>query len=105
MSIKSSGVAQRGVLFTRENLAAGQEFYGPLIARDPALLAILAGLGPVRIGGRRTTHGLAELGIRETAAPPAVLRRDDGMLVIRMGSPGIFTDPEGRPSRDPIRRN
>jgi len=104
VSIGESGVARRGVLFTRETLDAGQEFRGTLVAADPGSLAILAGLGPIRIGGRRTTHGLADVGIRQEAdgSPlPAAQRRDDGMLVIRLRSPGIFTDAQGRPSRDP----
>lgn len=104
VSVGESGVARRGVLFTRETLEAGQEFRGPLVADDPSLLAVLAGLGPVRIGGRRTTHGLAEVSIRDDAGrppQPAVQRRDDGKLVIRLGSPGIFTDSHGRPRRDP----
>jgi len=103
VSIGESGVARRGVLFTRETLEAGQEFRGTLVAEDPPLLAVLAGLGPIRVGGRRTTHGLAEVGIRDQAGEPlpTAQRRDDGMLVIRLRSPGIFTDPQGRPSRDP----
>ena len=104
VSIGGSGVARRGVLFTRETLEAGQEFRGTLAADDPALLAILAGLGPIRVGGRRTTHGRADVAIRDGAGSPplpAAQRRDDGMLVIRLRSPGIFTDPQGRPSRDP----
>ena len=36
-----------------------------------------------------------------TTPPPTPQRRDDGMLVLRLRSPGIFTDPQGRPSRDP----
>ena len=64
VSIGESGVARRGVLFTRETLEAGQEFRGTLVAGDAALLAVLAGLGPIRVGGRRTTHGLAEVTVR-----------------------------------------
>ena len=101
VSISDSGVAVSGVLFTRETLAAGQDFRGTLTASDPALLSILAGLGPVRVGGRRTTHGLAGVGIGAGPPPPTAQRREDGMLVLRLRSPGIFTDPQGRPSRDP----
>jgi CRISPR-associated protein Csx10 len=104
VSVGDSGVARRGILFTRETLEAGQEFCGTLTAADPALLAILAGLGPVRVGGRRTTHGLADVMVLDgaDAAPlPTAQRRDDGMLVIRLRSPGIFTDSCGRPGRTP----
>jgi hypothetical protein len=59
VAIGESGVAHGGVLFTRESLEAGQEFRSIFTVEDPALRYILAGLGPVRIGGRCTTHGLA----------------------------------------------
>lgn len=101
VSVGEGGVARRGVLFTRETLRAGQEFRGTLTADNPALLAILAGLGPVRVGGRRTTHGLADVAIRDGGPLPTAQRRDDGLLVIRLRSPGIFTDSCGRPSRAP----
>ncbi len=104
VSIGESGVARRGVLFTRETLEAGQEFRGALVATCPALLSVLAGLGPIRVGGRRTTHGLADVSIRdEPGGPPRPLAEslDDTTLVVRLRSPGIFTDPQGRPSRDP----
>ena len=103
VGVGEAGVARRGVLFTRETLEAGQEFRGSLVAGDPALLGVLAGLGPVRIGGRRTTHGLAAVGIRDADGSllPTAQRREDGKLVIRLRSLGIFTDPCGRPRSAP----
>jgi hypothetical protein len=104
VSIGESGVARRGVLFTRETLEAGQEFRGTLVTTDPALLSALAGLGPIRVGGRRTTYGLAEVSIRDEPGGPSralVQHLDDTTLVVRLRSPGIFTDPHGRPGRDP----
>lgn len=100
VAIGESGTAVPGQLFTRELLPAGQAFRGSLTAA-PAQRAALAALGPVRIGGRRTTHGLAQVSIREGGTPPAVQRRPDGDLVIRLRSPGIFTDDYGRPARIP----
>lgn len=101
VAITDQGVAQRGALFTRETLGSGQVFSGTVAATDDALLKILADLGPVRIGGRRTTHGLADITINAGTRPPAAQRRDDGDLVLRLRSPGIFTDAQGRPKRDP----
>lgn len=72
-----------------------------MVASDPGLLDILAGLGPVRVGGRRTTHGAAEVRIQDAAPPPTAQRRGDGYLVVRLRSPGVFVDDEGRPVRDP----
>lgn len=100
VAIGESGTAISGQLFTRETLRAGQAFRGTIVAsRD--LLEILAGLGPVRIGGRRTTHGLAQVSIRDGGAPPAAERRPDGMLIVRLRSPGIFVDAYGRPADHP----
>lgn len=53
------------------------------------------------IGGRRTTHGLAQVSIRDSGPPPAAQRRPDGMLVVRLRSPGIFVDAHGRPATHP----
>ena len=100
VAISESGTALPGQLFTRETLGAGQSFRGTIVATGD-LRAILDGLGPVRIGGRRTTHGLAQVAIRDGGRPPAAQRRPDGDLVIRLRSPGIFTDDFGRPAREP----
>jgi CRISPR-associated protein Csx10 len=99
VSIGESGVARRGQLFTRESLQAGQDFTGTLVA-GAADIGILGSLGPIRVGGRRTTHGLAEVVIREAAPVPAV-EVHDGKLIIRLRSPGIFTDSHGRPIPEP----
>lgn len=100
VAIGESGVALTGQLFTRETLHAGQAFCGTIVARQDHR-EVLAGLGPVRIGGRRTTHGLAQVSIRNGGAPPTAQCRPDGMLVVRLRSPGIFVDAYGRPAREP----
>jgi len=99
--IAPSGVASRGQIVTRDTLAAGQAFRGTLVASDPALLGVLADLGQVRVGGRRTTHGAADVRIEDGQDPPAAERRQDGRLILRLRSPGIFTDDQGRPAREP----
>jgi CRISPR-associated protein Csx10 len=101
VSIHESGVAQTGQLFTRETLEAGQDFTGTIVAPDPDDLGRLAALGPLRVGGRRTTHGLAAVTIRDGAQPPTAQVRPDGKLIIRLRSPGIFTDLQGRPIPEP----
>lgn len=100
VAIGESGTAVPGQLFTRELLQPGQAFRGTLAATAGQRSA-LGALGPLRIGGRRTTHGLAEVAIRDGGMPPAAQRRPDGDLVIRLRSPGIFTDDYGRPARVP----
>jgi CRISPR-associated protein Csx10 len=101
VAIGEAGVAVPGQLFTRETLRAGQSFRGTITA-DGEQATILAGLGPVRIGGRRTTHGLAQVAIRQTGTPPSAQRRPGGDdLIVRLRSPGIFTDDYGRPSPEP----
>jgi CRISPR-associated protein Csx10 len=100
VAISASGVAISGALFTRETLAAGQSFAGTLVAGRPGDLDILQALGPVRIGGRRTTHGMADVVIGE-GTPPGPQRLDDTTLVLRLRSPGIFTEGCGRPRAEP----
>jgi CRISPR-associated protein Csx10 len=102
VAISESGVALRGKLFTRETLDPGQDFTGTLVADDPADLEILQDLGPVRVGGRRTTHGLADVRIGN-GTPPLPQRLNDTTVVLRLRSPGIFTDCHGRPCREPSR--
>lgn len=106
VSIGTGGTAREGELFTREMLKEKQVFRGPVVADDLDLLDILADLGPVRVGGRRTTHGRADIEIRgEDPAPLVRPRESDGLLVLRLRSPGVFTDDRGRPSRDPNLRD
>ncbi|MGH3250968.1 MAG: hypothetical protein ACRDOI_32830, partial [Trebonia sp.] len=56
VAIGESGTAVPGRLFTRELLRPGRAFRGTLAATGDQR-SVLAGLGPLRIGGRRTTHG------------------------------------------------
>jgi CRISPR-associated protein Csx10 len=101
VAIGESGVARRGQLFTRETLLPDQRFTGTLVADDPADLTVLQDLGQVRIGGRRTTHGLADIAISEDAPPPEPQQLDGTTLVLRLRTPGIFTDEFGRPRPEP----
>ncbi|HET9894382.1 MAG TPA: type III-B CRISPR module-associated Cmr3 family protein [Streptosporangiaceae bacterium] len=99
--IGPSDVAARGGLVTRDALEAGQSFAGTLIASEPELLDDLAALGTIRVGGRRTTQGAADVTISSDASPPTAERRPEGRLIIRLRSPGIFVDDHGRPAADP----
>jgi CRISPR-associated protein Csx10 len=101
VAIAASGVARRGQIVTRDTLEAGQSFRGNLVASDRGLLDALAGLDQIRVGGRRTTHGAAKVQIRDGLPPPTAQRRDDGLLVLRLRSPGVFADQQGRPARAP----
>jgi CRISPR-associated protein Csx10 len=100
VAIGESGVARRGQLFTRETLPAGESFTGTLIADDPDDLTLLQKLGQVRVGGRRTTHGLADIAIGDQP-PPGPQQLDATTLVLRLRTPGVFTDDLGRPSPQP----
>lgn len=102
VAIGESGVAIRGQLFTRETLRPREPFTGTLVATDPADLELLRAVGPVRVGGRRTTHGLAEVDIAAEGGPPEPELLNGGHdLVLRLRSPGIFTDGFGRPQPEP----
>jgi CRISPR-associated protein Csx10 len=99
--LKPDGVAVRGDLFFRDTLTAGQSFAGHLSSPDPALLTRLAELGPLRLGGRRTTHGRATVTIDTAAGAPTIQRRPDGWLILRLRGPAVFVDDRGRPIDHP----
>ena len=106
VAIHESGVAQRGVLFTCESLESEQEFQGTITAEVPALLDALTGLGPVRVGGRSTTHGLAAVTIsKNTGQPPAAECRVDGKQILRLRSPGISPTATAGRAASPAVRN
>lgn len=105
--IGSTGVADRGGLYTRDTLTPVRSdgsalvLTGHLVAQDPALLDCIGQLETVRIGGRRTTHGLARVEVDPAGdpTPPQVL--PDGRVVLRLRSPGVFVDTTGRPTAIP----
>jgi CRISPR-associated protein Csx10 len=99
VAISSSGVAQRSQIVTRDTVDAGLAFRGHLVA-DASLLDELADLAPLRVGGRRTTHGRADVVI-DTGQGEQPQLLDDGRIILRLRSPGVFVDDSGRPSRDP----
>ena len=101
VAITASGVAARGQIVTRDFLRPGLSFAGNLVADDPALLDTLRGLGPVRVGGRRTTHGLADVGIGPSSDPPLPERLPGNRIVLRLSSPAVFVDDDGLPSPEP----
>jgi CRISPR-associated protein Csx10 len=110
VAIGSGGVAERGRLFSRDTLPIRRQdgaplvFSGHLVAADPDLLARLAALGHVRIGGRRTTHGLAAVTIDETGEIELPQRLDPCTVVLRLRSPAVFVDEFGRPAARPGER-
>jgi CRISPR-associated protein Csx10 len=101
VAIGAGTVAISGMIVTRDTLEEGQVFRGHLIAEEPELLDALSVFRRVRVGGRRTTHGAADVAVDAAAEPPPPQVRDDGRVVIRLRSPGVFVDDWGRPSRDP----
>jgi CRISPR-associated protein Csx10 len=107
VAIGAHGVAVRGQLFSRDSLApqdsqgARSAFTGHIVAGHPAQLEALAALSSVRIGGRRTTHGLAQVAIDPTSEVEVPQRLDESRLVLRLRSPGVFVDDWGSPARDP----
>jgi len=102
VAIHTSGVAATGQIVTRDTLDTldtDLRFRGNLVG-DASLLDVLADLSPLRIGGRRTTHGRADVEI-ESGRPELPQMLPDGRIILRLRSPGVFVDDCGRPSRDP----
>ncbi len=94
-------VAAKGQLFSRDRLSPTTRFTGPITSHDVGLLQQLATLKHVRIGARRTTHGAIDLEVDPHASADLPPVRDDGVLLLRLLSPAVFVDNEGRPSLTP----
>jgi CRISPR-associated protein Csx10 len=94
-------VAAVGGLFSRRAIPAGTELRGHIAGTHPWLTADPVRL--VRLGGRRSTAGLAEVSLSTARTQPDhdSLDRERGLLVIRLLSPAIFVDGWGRPGWRP----
>ncbi len=95
------GRAATGQLFTRRALAPGTRLTGLVSGElDNGLAWLAAPDLPIRLGGRRSTSGLATLTARAEPAPAEFsgYLPKQRQLVVRLVSPGIFVDGLGRPS-------
>lgn len=99
--VAARGVAVAETLHSRDSLRSGLTFSGSLTgdAESLELLAAIAGEVTISVGGRRTTKGLVKALFTDNSADVAggFLIRDDGLLVLRMESPAVFVDADGRP--------
>ena len=106
--VGSDGIAVDANLFARESISACDDqgearvLTGQIIANDPQHVETLMALGPVRVGGRRTSYGLSELAVTSDGEPHLGGQvRPDGRVVVRLVSPAVFVDDYGRPARVP----
>ncbi|MEI2776358.1 MAG: type III-B CRISPR module-associated Cmr3 family protein [Tetrasphaera sp.] len=103
--VAARGVAVAETLHSRDSLRSGLSFSGSLIGDSQALelLKEIADEVNVSIGGRRTTKGMVKAQFADS--PPGQvglpLIRDDGLLVLRMESPSVFVNQDGRPQPVP----
>lgn len=102
--IHGSGVALSGSLHSRDAIVAGSILSGQLLSEQADLIDELADLGPLQLGGRRTTHGLARAAVTGSDNTPAPQRHPGGGIIIRLGSPAVLVDDEGRPALAPSPR-
>jgi CRISPR-associated protein Csx10 len=95
--VPEQDVALDGGLFSRRAIPAGTELRGHIVGDHPWLATEPVRL--VRLGGRRSTSGLAEVTLSATAQVPGHggLDADRNRLVLRLLSPAIFIDGWGRP--------
>lgn len=104
LQVGDDGVAVDGNLFAIDSVRPGVGFTGELHG-DPADIEELLSLEDLRVGGRRATRGAVTL--RPSTATPAALpanapqRISAQEIVIRLASPAVFVDAEGRPSSAP----
>lgn len=100
VELDERGRAANGQLYTRRALPAATRLTG--FIDDPAseLAWLTETARAIRLGGRRSTSGLATLTASAEASPTSFtgLWPDQRRLVVRLVSPGIFVDRLGRPS-------
>jgi CRISPR-associated protein Csx10 len=101
VELDDSECAKEGQLFTRRALKAQSRLTGLVDGSPDGDLAwLLDGQLPVRLGGRRSTAGLALLSARAEPPPTSFTGwlSDARRLVVRLLSPGIFVDGLGQPA-------
>ena len=101
VKLDERGRAADGQLFTRRALAAGTRLTGLVSGSLDDGMAWLAEPDlTIRLGGRRSTSGLATVSARPEAEPPEFTgyQRERRCLVIRLTAPGVFVDEFGRPA-------
>lgn len=104
VALDLDGVARDGMLFRTDALAQRQLFTGWI--SGPAVEAFFPAGQTVeylRLGGDRSTSGLASVQV-DRSAEPELLERvngDDKSVVLRLAAPGIFVDDAGLPTKEP----
>jgi CRISPR-associated protein Csx10 len=96
------GVARDGLLFRTDALADSQVFTGWV--SGPAVEAFSPPGGAIeflRLGGDRSTGGLASVQVDRTAQPDLLERGEDKSVVLRLAAPGIFIEDAGLPAKAP----
>lgn len=96
-----NGVARKGLLFRTDALARAQVFTGWV--SGPAVDAFCPDGTEVqwlRLGGDRSTSGLAGVQV-DHSAQPELLETDGTVVVLRLAAPGIFVDDVGLPTQAP----
>lgn len=96
-----TAVARKEQLFRTDALARGQIFTGWV--SGPAVDAFCpdgTDIQWLRLGGDRSTSGLARVQVDRTAAPES-LETDGTVVVLRLAAPGIFVDDAGLPTDEP----
>lgn len=102
VALDLDGVARDGLLFRTDALADSQVFTGWVSGRaveafSPPGVAI----DFLRLGGDRSTSGLASVQVDRTAQPDLLERGKDRSVVLRLAAPGIFIDDAGLPANAP----
>jgi len=101
VQLDAHGRAVGGLLYTRRALAAGSRLTGLISGDlDDGLKWLTEPDLAIRLGGRRSTSGLATITVRAEPAPSTFTSflPDQRRLVVRLISPGIFVDDHGRPT-------
>lgn len=98
--------AADGGLYSREAIEAGTTLHGTIDGTHPWLTELAGGTVSVWFGGARSVAGRCDLTLRTVEPPPPPLPLPDPTrVVIRLDTPGVFVDDNGRPLAGPDPRS
>jgi CRISPR-associated protein Csx10 len=97
-ALNDEETVEKSQLFARRAVPAGTVLRGLVTGDHPWLYQCDGKV--VWLGGRRTVGGRARVHVERSSVVPPAVRTEDGLVSVRLLSPGIFVDDATRPTTE-----